>query len=693
MSAIKEVLSRKMFSQGGLLGPEKPKEPTGILASSEPLMRAAKFDKGGISLGAAPSSLDVAARTDNPNDVGFLDPITNTASTAYKAVKDFYSPDPDPEVSKEDIEARLYSQALDYYGGDPTKVKNIPPSFRRFGMQPSEELLLNRKFIPGESPASASDVASAMGSYSDEGRKKLAEADAVEKERVLQNATLGLTSKDPLFSDSDPIKDATEEFFNKSARSDDSNIKKIVKDVAPDTASSLYDPESDDSEPENIALDDKPPEDNLKEKQSLESFLDKVKTEDLTQTDIEELKKKIAAAFDPLEESPTTEGLLLAELGASIMNKGFTKGLVDGLPKITAYHDAQFKAKQKRKDDVSALAVGEFIKDKGLARDLEKDRRQELAKTDSYLLLGSNDDWSNAGYDKITATSSPKYLSARQAKALSEAGVNVVAMEDFNSDIINYFTPGQALADPKFYDNKTTTPYLTEFGIATPINYLVGNIPGVDNNIIDKEKLVLGRAYVQAAQDVQGLKTIVDDVANFNQKDLTGYRSALTKAATAVSGLAGNKTVTDYLNQQLKAVDAGKIGTTSVVEIKKRLLAAQIAPMILGESGKTISDPDRQRVADIIGLGSQDLDGLRKLGADAIFNAFLKEPTALEDTLRVLNESLDRRSRALNDTMDAELTRFGIGWKDTGLTDPNATKTDFKTSSVRKKAQYDVTNR
>ena len=38
MSAIKEVLSRKMFSQGGLLSPEKPKEPTGILASSEPLI-------------------------------------------------------------------------------------------------------------------------------------------------------------------------------------------------------------------------------------------------------------------------------------------------------------------------------------------------------------------------------------------------------------------------------------------------------------------------------------------------------------------------------------------------------------------------------------------------------------------------------------------------------------------------------
>jgi hypothetical protein len=50
MSAIKEVLSRKMFSQGGLLGPEKPREPTGILASSEPLMKAAKFANGGSTM-------------------------------------------------------------------------------------------------------------------------------------------------------------------------------------------------------------------------------------------------------------------------------------------------------------------------------------------------------------------------------------------------------------------------------------------------------------------------------------------------------------------------------------------------------------------------------------------------------------------------------------------------------------------
>ena len=77
MSAIKEVLSRKMFSQGGLLGPEKPKEPTGILASSEPLMRAAKFANGGINLGLAPQELyRPGAVKENVSDNFMYDPAS-----------------------------------------------------------------------------------------------------------------------------------------------------------------------------------------------------------------------------------------------------------------------------------------------------------------------------------------------------------------------------------------------------------------------------------------------------------------------------------------------------------------------------------------------------------------------------------------------------------------------------------------
>jgi len=661
MSAIKEVLSRKMFSQGGLLGPEKPKEPTGILASSEPLMRAAKFANGGINLGLAPQELyRPGAVKENVSDNFMYDPASIREPIPTMPPVRNLSTDPS-FVSIQDVPKSEFLTDDDLrYASDSASLTDSNARNPNYLTYP----YIGRQVQPGEDIMKL--LSGTEGLSSIEARERAVRADQRADQQFKKSLFPG---SDVGSTDVKDVRPSTDSGLQRIAMptTDDSSIKKIVKDVSPDTAP------SDDSEPENIDLDNKPPEDNLKEKQSLESFLDKVKAEDLTKTDIAELKKKIAAAFDPLEESPTTEGLLLAELGASIMNKGFTQGLVDGLPKITAYHDAQFKAKQKRKDDVSALAVGEFIKNEGLDRDLEKNRQEELAKTDSYLLLGSNDDWSNAGYDKITATSSPKYLSARQAKALSEAGVNVVAIDDISKDLVSLISPAGPAPDPANYTNITTTPFDKEFGIATPIYSLKGKAPGIKGYIENPEVLVLGKAYGQAALDVQGLKDIVDEIADFNQNNLTGFKSVLNKAATAASGvLNASPGLKKEINGYLKSVRAGQLNDVSKADTKKRMLAAAIAPILLGESGKTISDQDRDRVALIIGLGAENADGLRALGGDKLFNQLANTPGKLEQTLDVLNESLKRRSKAINATMTAELTRHGRSWKDAGLTDPNS---------------------
>jgi len=660
MSAIKEVLSRKMFSQGGLLGPEKPKEPTGILASSEPLMRAAKFANGGISLGLAPQELyGSGAVKENVSDNFMYDPASIREPIPTMPPVRNLSTDPS-FVSIQDVPKSEFLTDDDLrYASDSASLTDSNARNPNYLTYP----YIGRQVQPGEDIMKL--LSGTEGLSSIEARERAVRADQRADQQFKKSLFPG---SDVGSTDVKDVRPSTDSGLQRIAMptTDDSSIKKIVKDVSPDTAP------SDDSEPENIDLDNKPPEDNLKEKQSLESFLDKVKAEDLTKTDIAELKKKIAAAFDPLEESPTTEGLLLAELGESIMNKGFTQGLVDGLPKITAYHDAQFKAKEKRKDDVSALAVGEFIKNEGLDRDLEKNRQEELAKTDSYLLLGSNDDWSNAGYDKITATSSPKYLSARQAKALSEAGVNVVAIDDISKDLVSLISPAGPAPDPANYTNITTTPFDKEFGIATPIYSLKGKAPGIKGYIEDPEVLVLGKAYGQAALDVQGLKDIVDEIADFDQNNLTGFKSVLNKAATAASGvLNASPGLKKEINGYLKSVRAGQLNDISNVDTKKRMLAAAIAPILLGESGKTISDQDRDRVALIIGLGAENADGLRALGGDKLFNQLANTEDKLKQTLDVLNESLKRRSKAINATMTSELTRHGRSWKDAGLTDPN----------------------
>ena len=41
--------------------------------------------------------------------------------------------------------------------------------------------------------------------------------------------------------------------------------------------------------------------------------------------------------------------------------------------------------------------------------------------------------------------------------------------------------------------------------------------------------------------------------------------------------------------------------------------------------------------------------------------------------------------------MESELTRHGRAWKDTGLTDPNAPKAEFQTSSVKKSTNQGTT--
>lgn len=45
-------------------------------------------------------------------------------------------------------------------------------------------------------------------------------------------------------------------------------------------------------------------------------------------------------------------------------------------------------------------------------------------------------------------------------------------------------------------------------------------------------------------------------------------------------------------------------------DVIQRTLAAQLAPMLLGESGRTISDGDRRRVAELLGIVIEDKDGL-----------------------------------------------------------------------------------
>jgi hypothetical protein len=60
----------------------------------------------------------------------------------------------------------------------------------------------------------------------------------------------------------------------------------------------------------------------------------------------------------------------------------------------------------------------------------------------------------------------------------------------------------------------------------------------------------------------------------------------------------------------LFGLDKDALSAASEFDVIQRTLAAQLAPLLLGESGRTISDSDRMRVAQILGVAYENVEGV-----------------------------------------------------------------------------------
>ena len=611
MSAIKEVLSRKLFSQGGLLEPEQGRNLGGIIASSEPLMEAAKFANGGANfqLGAAPQSLYNLESMQGQTATAPFDPL------------DFY---------------------------DPVSIKEPAPTV----MPPVRNLSTDPSFV------SAADLSIPLDDMTDDDLRFVSDSASLTDSNARNPNYINYPYIGRQVQPGEDIMkllSGTEGLSSLAAReravrADQRADKQVTKALFP---GSDVGPTTDAAPP-----DGKDAEYNIKQKESFEMFLSGLEKEETTEFDIEALKKKIGEAFDPLEKNPTTEGLLLAELGASIMNKGFKKGVLEGLPKITAYHDAQFKAKQKRKDDITTLALTDFFRKTEADRGLEKEQFKEDIDTNSFVIFGSDNNW-NKNYEPLSYTN--KSLTNEQAKALTEKGVDLIKASDITASYLlarttfkNGTTPP---LDPKYYKGVQTTPWEI-FGDKTVLNYLVGASKGVENWISPNETTALYSGYKSALQDTLNLKQSIDDMNSVNKDNVTGIKGALQAATSSLSGIGLSE---EYLQPALDALDAGKLDDRAILIIRQRMFAAKIAPILLGESGKTISDGDRVRVGDAIGL-RESADGIRNYGGVELFNVLLDNPKKFDEVIKILNDSLVNRGNDANNILHAEMTRLNISF-------------------------------
>jgi len=150
------------------------------------------------------------------------------------------------------------------------------------------------------------------------------------------------------------------------------------------------------------------------------------------------------------------------------------------------------------------------------------------------------------------------------------------------------------------------------------------------NTLMDESDRLLGlSAEAQSLLDT-------GDVAGFE-----GSASRfMSRAAAALPDDIASALGVDVENQRVSAAQR--------FDVIQRTLAAQLAPMLLGESGRTISDADRRRVAEVLGIAIEDKDGLG-LNIRGLSSGAFRSEAELREAISEVQNILQRNRKEVED--------------------------------------------
>jgi hypothetical protein len=206
------------------------------------------------------------------------------------------------------------------------------------------------------------------------------------------------------------------------------------------------------------------------------------------------------------------------------------------------------------------------------------------------------------------------------------------------------------------------------------LNYQTPSTYGMESGLMVQDTIssgnwnVIRNQYVASKKPIASLLAKMEELRNIDTSALVGTGAIAGRIGDALKGLgAGSKPgdrgfrayVSDLGRDLLGGADVSK---QSEFEATGRLVLAQITPMILGESGRTISDQDRARVAKALGFNIEEntQGGVYSFTIVGRQAGFFKNPSsitlALEKTASILKDNEIR----LDDEFRSYVTKFAV---------------------------------
>jgi len=417
--------------------------------------------------------------------------------------------------------------------------------------------------------------------------------------------------------------------------------------------------------------------------------------------DKEAFKAEIESLLPTVEDDPETEGLLIAMLGASIMagtsehwaiNVG--KGIEKALPSLI-----NFKNKKKEAERTRQMTIAKLTIEEGLSRDSDIRKAVgalEQSRTASQLseaqrLLTPKDWWVSesitipaeliGGKKGDPAVFLPQgstlNLNQLSQDKLASLGVKSLPFDRGSwklSDFISneeLMTAAEHVKAMNAYGDRIQAEVFGQFRKSggKKINYITPT-PGAlthggrTQNMINTSDLqafmseyyAVKQPTIDLRNDVREiLSTVLDDPSKFVGKGLL-----LDQATDVVRGMFGGES---GIVKELESWGATEsLGAAEQARVKSIIVLAKIAPLLLDESGKTISDADRRMIANTLGLEQIPNDpndpskGFRVELSASIF----RNPQAIVTAIQQTEQALNRRLNEVNREARTHLATFGV---------------------------------
>jgi len=422
--------------------------------------------------------------------------------------------------------------------------------------------------------------------------------------------------------------------------------------------------------------------------------------------------KKMAEEIDVLlprtKDDPQMEGLLLLMLGASIaagkdrnawVNVG--QGIQQALPAMMNFKAAQKEKEREREMTIAKLAIETKLSREGdqrtLIRGIEaeqrgakigilKEQRAQQAEIDkenrtrkNYITIKPSlvdnkvmDPNAEEGSFVVPKLMSWPALTDMEARRLQSAGVPIVEVKPATVSLDDLSGEPGELTLKQLNELGGTPKELKIFAFGrdegTTISFIPADIAGIRSGLMPEDILTPGNwnsvyhAWSSRRAPLTSLSDRILKLANRDDlKRLTGIGGFKERIGDALVGFGGGE---GELARFGRALIGGDLSQTRHFEIEARLILAEIAPILLGESGKTISDADRARVARTLGF-SVDVDINRDTGQTMYtvtgFNAAIMatNPSVIYKALDELNDSIDRAVIKVDNEAMRIATRFG----------------------------------